>query len=349
MNDYTHFDSSPAPHNDQVKLARWLQSVLATPSQEHTPLSPPQVSEQPGASPTSNYHLHFYQQLPDFIMALLRNDSQVTALYAPLMYHLLSCSDCHTAYLELYDAMRYAVQVGDTQPVVNQGTRPLSTIPVGNLVHLCQQIVSQAEAVLMQSHHDHSDEDTLARSLLQLAMRISAKITQSNARSRALRDLVHVATLFDGAHSPGEEQVAAHSYSALEGAGGTPRHGKVVRGVETAARMGGKPGESSTIYLQAQPLEGSITQQGDILELHLQDLDEKLRGHHLSISVPLGSLLEPVRWRGGNPRAIHTVAPVGKDGSLKTPLGQTDLRLTNSDERSLLEVMFLRLEVRSAD
>jgi hypothetical protein len=33
---------------------------------------------------------------------------------------------------------------------------------------------------------------------------------------------------------------------------------------------------------------------------------------------------------------------------LTTPLGQTELRLSNSEERNLLEAIFLLLEVRTA-
>jgi len=69
-----------------------------------------------------------------------------------------------------------------------------------------------------------------ARALLQLAMRFSAHITQPGMRGAALTDLVRVATLFDGPHSPFEETPAAHSYAPLVGAAG-PRHGtRVVRG-----------------------------------------------------------------------------------------------------------------------
>jgi hypothetical protein len=216
-------------------------------------------------------------------------------------------------------------------------------------------LIDQAEAVLRQAHrtgainHAPADNDALARSLLQLAMKVSTQILQSSMRTRALKDLVRVATLFDGAPSPVEQHPAARSYTPLIGASGTPRHSRVVRKAETAMRGAGKAAEQPAIYLQSHPLEGSITQHEDILELHLQDLDEKLRGHYLNISVPLGSLIEPVRWAGGNPHAIRTTAPVNKDGTLMTPLGQTDLRINNPDERSLLEVMFLLLEVRPSD
>lgn len=341
MKNYKQFDSSPERRSEHIKLARWLQHVLATPLSS--------TGDNGQVSLNNDYHSHFYQQLPDFIMALLQNDPLATVRYAPLLYHLAGCTVCHTAYLELFDAMRYAVKVGDAHPVVDQGTRPLASIPTGTLVNLSQVLISQAESVLFQARHEHTDNDALARSYLQLAMRVSAQIMQSSMRSRALKDLVRVATLFDGPHAPGEQDPATRSYSPLVGASGTSRRGKVVRRGEIATRSMGKSTEPPAIYLQSSPLEGTITQHESLLELHLHDLDEALRGHHLAISVPLGSLLEPVRWEGGNPRAIRTVAPVDKDGTLKTPLGQTDLRLSDPDDRSLLEVMFLRLEVRPAD
>jgi hypothetical protein len=166
-------------------------------------------------------------------------------------------------------------------------------------------------------------------------------------RSKALHDLVRVATITDVPQSPGEQELATRSYSPLILAGGT-RHGNQLRKADTSVRSAGTPAEQAMIYLQSISLDGSIVQRGDMLELHLHDLDEKLRGHHLSISVPLGSLIEPVRWKGGNPRAIRTEELVDKDGTLITSLGQTDLRLSNPGERNLLEVMFLLLEVRPA-
>src|SRR5207237_6747790 len=154
------------------------------------------------------------------------------------------------------------------------GTRPLATIPVGMLVDLCQLLINQAEAVLRQAHHDHTDDDALARSLLQLAMRVSTQITQSTMRSRALKELVRLATLFDSYHSPGEQEPATRSYSPIIGAGSTPRRGKVVRRADTAVRSAGKAAEPPAIFLQSHALEGSITQHEDTLELYLHDLDE---------------------------------------------------------------------------
>lgn len=103
------------------------------------------------------------------------------------------------------------------------------------------------------------------------------------------------------------------------------------------------------IELQSGSLQGSVTQRDDVLELRLQNLDESLRGHYLLVTIPLGSLIEPVRWLGGNPRAIRSQAAVNEQGSLTTPLGKTDLRLTNAEDRNLLEAMLKKLDIRPLD
>ena len=349
MNENKQFDDASKDRSEHIKLARWLHDLLAKSSQDTTNLSTIAGGDESESELLlgGDYHPRFYQQLPDFIMALLRNDPRATIHYAPLLYHLAGCNVCHSAYLELYDALRHAAEVGDNEPVIDYGSRPLASIPAVTLVNLCQFLIGQAEAVLRQARRDHIDGEAYARSLLQWAMRVSAQITQSSQRVKALRDLVRVATITEGPHSPGEQVQAARSYSPLIGAGGS-RRGKVLRRADAPVRSAETPAEQAIILLQSSPLEGSITQHEDTLELHLQDLDEKLRGQHLIISVPLGSLIEPVRWIGGNPRAIRTIVPVDKDGRIVTPLGQTDLRLNNPDERNLLEVMFLRLEVRPA-
>ena len=107
--------------------------------------------------------------------------------------------------------------------------------------------------------------------------------------------------------------------------------------------------DSHSIELQSRTLTGRIVQNGQVLELQLQDLQPTLRGRYVTISVLLGSLLEPVRWRGGNPRAIRSTGPVQMDGTLITPLGLTDFQLQNPEERNLLEAMFLLIEVRAVD
>src|SRR5207248_11394941 len=77
----------------------------------------------------NEFHLAFYQQLPDFVGALLNNDTQATLRFAPLFYHLIGCAACHTAYLEVYDAMRAAVTGGDGQLLVDNGTHSLAITP----------------------------------------------------------------------------------------------------------------------------------------------------------------------------------------------------------------------------
>ena len=92
-----------------------------------------------------------------------------------------------------------------------------------------------------------------------------------------------------------------------------------------------------------------ITQNQDVLELHLEDLEQELRGRFLIVTIPFGSLLEPVRWIGGNPHAIRSKVPVGEDGSLTTPLGSTELQLSIQEDHNLLEAMFIKLDIRAAD
>lgn len=340
MSENKQFDNLSNRDSASVKLAQWLQHVLTAPDQ---PIIAPDQS-------TRDYHLRFYQQLPDFIVALLHKDAQATTQYAPLLYHLASCTSCRTAYIELYDALGYAL---NSHEVTNVGpvSRPFASMSSLAQVQFCHALISQAEANLRLSRREHDEtgnEEAAARSLLQMAMRLSAKITQSSVRTKALQDVVRVANLAQGVLSSGEDPPAIHSYAPLIGAGGT-RQGKVMRKADTILRSAGTPTEPPAIFLQSHPLEGSIIQHDNKLELHLHDLNEKLRGHFATISIPLGGLIEPVRWVGGNPRAIRSTQPVSKDGTLVTPLGETELHLAIPDERNLLEVMFLLLEVRPAD
>ncbi len=341
-------------NNDAYRqLAQWLQRIIAAPDGETAAFK---ADEAEGDSVMTDggprgFHLRFYRQLPDFVMTLLQHPGDAHALmpYTPLLYHLAACADCHATYLDFYRALRPALEADHMLPPMEYGVRSLSAIPAESLVHLCQSLIGQAEAVLRQGHRDDADSSAQARSLLQLAMRFSTRITQPGMRGAALADLVRVATLFDGPHSPGEATPAAHSYSPLVGTAG-PRHGaRVARRGGATAHSQPAPSDAPAIYLQAHHLEGSITQQGDLLELHLHDLDEALRGRSLLISIPLGGLIEPVRWQGGNPRAIRALAMVSADGSLHTPLGTTDLRLANPEERNLLEAMFMLIDVRLAD
>jgi len=338
-----------ATNNDAYKqLAHWLQHIVAAPTGASAAFEAEDDSTISDSEPRGT-HLGYYLQLPAFVMTLLRHPDDPHALlpYTALLYHLASCPDCHEAYLDLYRALRPTLETDHLLPPMDYGVRSLSAMPAESLVHLCQSLISQSEAVLRQARRDNTDGYAQARALLQLAMRFSAHITQPGMRGAALTDLVRVATLFDGPHSPFEETPAAHSYAPLVGAAG-PRHGtRVVRGA--VARSQPAPSDAHAIYLQSQQLEGSITQQGDMLELHLHDLDAALRGRYLLISIPLGGLIEPVRWQGGDPKAIHALAPVAADGSLHAPLGTTELRLANPEERNLLEAMFLLIQVRPAE
>jgi hypothetical protein len=346
MNNETQFDMAPDHSDAYIHLAHWLHSLFGE-------LLPDEILEDEDKereqAHINAYHPQFYRQLPDFAIALLSHSNKVAATYAPLLYHLAGCAACRTAYIEFYQALQPIVEVGASMSPVNNGIRPLAALPSVSLVHLCQMLIGQAEAMWYEDRRSSQDNIAYARSLLQMAIRFSAQIGQSTMRQRARQALVRVANLFEGPQSPGEQTPAVHAYEPLAGVGG-PRHGaKVTRRGEAALRTMGTPAEQPEIYLQSSQLIGSITQQGDMLELHLHDLDETLRGHYLTISIPLGSLLEPVRWLGGNPRTIRSVVPVDQHGELTTPLGHTELQLANQDEHNLLEAMFQLIEVRVAD
>jgi hypothetical protein len=356
MNDSSLPGDIPDSHNTDAKLAAWLQQVVKIPPRtSSTPIT--QTPAKADAEKElelvldSDYHITFYQQLPDFIIALLNNDPQAALHYAPLLYHLAGCSECHQGYLDLFDAMRAAIQPREPRPVLGQGTRTLAATPQRMLAHLCQSLVSQAEAILRQAHHDASDGSAPARSLLQLALHISSQIVQSGVRRSALRDLVRVATLFEGPEIPPSASPTIYAYTPiLTGAGGRRGISKVTRRLaETPGLPPGATQESPLIYLQSKSLQGTIVQRDRTLELHLQDLDSSLRGHYVSISVPLGSLIEPVRWHGGDPHAIRSEVPVDASGSISMPLGETELHLGEREDYRLLEAMFMLLEVRGVE
>lgn len=338
----------PDPRHTYLPLAQWLQEILAIPTQpvppEHTSLL-----ETAGHAAT-DYHASFYAQLPDFVMALLRDDGQATLRYAPLFFHLIGCASCHTAYLELYAAMRDALNAGEEPPVVQGGmTHTLALTPPRMIVYMCQLLVKQAEAVLLQARRSHEDRDyeNWARSLLRQALLLSAHIQESSLRQRALQDLVRVASLApDSDDVVSTESPSSQSYTALVGSGGGTRQGSKTR---RRAEMLEHPTHEARIDLQSGTLEGVIVQEGGTLQLILHDLDEALRGRYLLISVPLGALLEPVRWMGKNPYAIRSQSPVDEQGTLKTSLGFTDLQLTNREDHNLLEAMFKRLDIRPVD
>ena len=351
MNDPQTFEGMPDPDGSiqgwqYSKLAAWLQQVLEpTPQREAIVSEVPENEHQLAVTLGADYHLHYYQQLPDFAMAMLTKDVQAAVRYGSLLYHLASCRECHSAYLDLYDALRTAVDPQGLRPLLGQGTRTLSATPHRMLGHFCQMLISQAEAVLRRARHDHSDQDAAVRSLLQMALRVSAYISQSTIRRQALHDLVRVATLFDGPAAPKEDQQDVHAYTLAPTSG--TRRGKVLRRSDPLLHSYSR--EQNAIEIQSNALKGRIVQQGQELKLRLQDLDATLRGRYLIISVLLGSLIEPVRWRDGNPQAIRSTVPVDASGTLVTSLGETEMRLNNPEERNLLEAMFLLLEVRASD
>jgi len=349
MSDYNQDEGLSLPSNHQQQaLALWLQQLLQEPSLPDVPTSlpTPRFDSPVELLFQGNYHLHFYQQLPDFCMALLSNDPLAAVHYASLLYHLVSCHECHSAYLDLYDSLRTAVFPQGVRPILGQGTRTLDATPHRMLGHLCQTLISQAEALLLQARHDHSDANQPARALLQLTLQISAHIVQGTTRREALHDLVRVATLFDGAPASQSPDSDAYAYSPA-----LPGSSKVRSGILRSSRRqpASQPPDAPAIQLRARNLDGLITQHGKMLELHLQDLDQLLQGRFLCINVPLGSLFEPVLWRGGNPRSIRSTSPVDPNGSLVTPLGETELQLSNPEERNMLEALFLLLQVRACD
>jgi len=347
MSDQTLFGPSES-HEEKVKLAHWLQQVLQITPRTRAKTSMTDAGEyQLELFLDSNYHLYFYQQLPDFIMALLKNDPAAMTCYAPLLYHLAGCEECHNGYLDLYDAMRAAISPQGARPLLGQGTRTLSATPQRMLSHLCQTLITQAEAVVLQARRGPHDAAIAARSLLQLALRISAHITQNSLRRYALSNLVQVATLAEGPVAPEQETHQVHSFRPTL-LGASARWGKkIMRRADVFTRYVNQG--KAVIHLQSHSLEGTITQHEETLELCIQNLAPALRGCHMLVSVPLGSLIEPVRWRGGNPRAIRSVAPVDDMGTLTMPLGQTDLHMDSPEDHYLLEAMFLLLELHSVD
>lgn len=336
------FVGKPDPREQDAVLAQWLYQLLASkPYAANTEQIP--IGEDVSLA-NADYHASFYPQLPNFAMALLRKEAGAVMHYAPLLFHLMSCSTCHRAYLEIYDALRATQHDLKVTAWRVPSSASLATIPSKLLVFLCQLLIGQARSVLRQAHRERDDNDAWARSLLQQAMQISRYIMQGTLRQRAMRDLVEVASLYTAGTPDASPGPTTLSYAALVGNGGGTR-GRTVRRAEMISR----PNEQMSIELRSGSLEGSITQQDDLLILHLVELDEALRGKPLLISVPLGTLLEPIRWIGGNPYAIRSSGPVGEDGSLTTPLGRTELLLSEPEERNLIETLFRKLDVRPAE
>lgn len=342
MDDYRLPGTSDAS-GEHSRLAQWLQHVLASTSgspvsAHHTPASDNQLE----LMFSGDYHAQFYQQLPDLAMAVLRKEIQTFPRFTHVLCHLAGCQQCHAAYLDFYDSLHAAVYPQGTRSALGQGTRTLSATPHRMLGHFCQLMVSQAEAELRQTRHGYHDRSAAARSLLQMALRVSSYITQGTIRREALRDLVRVATLFDGAPDPQGSETSAYAFTPVMVGG--MRRGKVQRRSDASLRS--PSADFDVIEIQSRGLSGHIVQQDTTLELRLEKLEPALRGQFIEVSVLLGSLLEPVRWRGGNPRAIQSTLPVSDTGALVIELGDTELRLSVTEDRNLLEAMFMLLEVR---
>lgn len=368
MNEDRDFKGMPdTQHSSYVRLAQWLEQIMQVP----IPLAPvptPSPTKTASSSATaqenmdvlldlqfdSQYHLRYYQQLPDFAMALLSNDAQATLHYGALLYHLAGCEVCRHAYADIYDSLKEALQPSGPRPFLGQGTRTLSATPPRMLSHLCRTLISQAEAVLHEARHEHDvqqNEESYAaaeeeaRALLQLALRMGSHITQNSVRRQALQDLVRVATITERQEPVQPNDPPAHTYTPLL-AGASKTRGKVFRRADITPNAQDTSQENLSIPLQSHTLNGSIIQRGALLELHLKDLDTALRGQHVRVSILLGSLIEPVRWLGRNPHAILSPTPVRDDGSLVMALGETDLRLSNPEDYHLLETLFMLVEVR---
>ncbi len=322
--------------DEYLPLAQWLQKLLAT----HVELATDTDNEvQLGDA----YHVEFYRQLPDFVHALLNDATQEDIIrFGPLVFHLIGCPACHASYLEIYDSMRAAMAIDEAHASTSLLPQSTTTASTRVLVNTCQLLINQAAAVLRETRRKHDDHDAWARSLLQQAIYLSSHLMESTQRQRALYNLVDVATYLDDTATP-----ATDSYLPVLSAASSSRQGKIKRRAETL----GRPHGQAAIYLQTgvSKKEGIVTQNQDVLELHLEDLDQELRGRFLIITIPFGSLLEPVRWIGNNPCAIRSKVPVGEDGSLTTPLGTTDLQLDDPEDHNLLEATFRMLDIRPAD
>ena len=110
------FVGASTPQGSNAPLAQWVYQLL-------TGAQPVVSSGQiPVGEDVSllgiDYHAAFYPLIPNFALALLKQDSDVLTHYAPLFFHLIGCSTCHRAYLETYDALR--VSLAD-------GARPMTT------------------------------------------------------------------------------------------------------------------------------------------------------------------------------------------------------------------------------
>ncbi|WP_322480335.1 hypothetical protein [Thermogemmatispora sp.] len=345
-NTHSHYEgemAQPQP-GSAGGLARWLQELMLSPNAPAP--SPLSSSEQLTLLQSNDDHLRLYQQIPDFCEALLKHNDQVYLRYAGLIYHLIGCSLCRTVYVETYRALRNVLEAWPLASEQETVLRPPTTVPpvpARSLVHLCQALIRQAELWLRQAEPGEKREDALiaARQLLQRAIHLSAGLSQQ--REQALRDLVRVATLISEHEGPPREPpLYAYQLRQPSSASRSVRRSAIF----SAGLSPTRGQEVPAIPLQAGPYEAKIEQEGDLLILSLQGLPPELRGHHLEAALPLGSLVEVVEWLGSHPLAIRSPEPVDAQGRLRFPLGRTPLRLNQTEERNLLEVVFMRLELR---
>ncbi|HLX41762.1 MAG TPA: hypothetical protein VKR42_14610, partial [Ktedonobacteraceae bacterium] len=160
--DYTDNKHSTQADESLRNLAQWLQQILLYPVEDMNMTGDNEVLNQFEIPFLMQYHSTFYQKLPDFIMALLQNDPHALTDNAPLLYHLAGCAVCREAYVELYAAMKEAVQVHEEHPIVAEMVRPLSAIAPRLLSHFCRVLISQAEALLRQAHQEQTDNNAQA-------------------------------------------------------------------------------------------------------------------------------------------------------------------------------------------
>ena len=127
MNSDKYIDGGVNASNGYCKneeyagLARWLQEVLQPPEQEEHLLNGEYENAQLKLVVEKDYHLTFNQQIPDFVMVLLANNSSATVQYASLLFHMVGCRTCHNTYLDCYSSMRATVS-----------SRPQSPVPCSN-------------------------------------------------------------------------------------------------------------------------------------------------------------------------------------------------------------------------
>ena len=323
-------------NDEYLPLAQWLEQLLAS-KPEHA------TTSDDTSHNGDTYHLEFYRQLPDFVQTLLNKPTQEDIMrFGPLVFHLIECPTCHIAYIEMYDAMHVTIEIDEAHISTGPLPQTYATTSTRVLVNTCQLLINQAVEVLREARRNHNDHDAWARSLLQQAIYLSSHILESTQRQRARRNLVDAATFFIDTTSP-----AADSYLPALSAASGPRQSMITRRADTL----GRPHGQAALYLQTgvSKKEGIVTLNQDVLELHLEDLHQELRGRFLLITIPFGSLLEPVRWIGGNPRAIRSKVPVAEDGSITTPLGTTNLQIDDPEDHNLLEAMFTKLDIRLAE